>query len=95
MSDSAALSKEFDTEFRAVLGLRARVPEAEIYLKCLKVLEKHELVYQLDAVKPKFVLTHKANRGGLTLSPHNAHRNAHRLHISKAADKKQLVNAVF
>ena len=82
----------FDVEFRAALS--ARGPEGEVYGNCLKILEKYKLAYKLDAVKPKFFLTHKFNRGGLMLSPHTAHRNATRLFLSKAADKKQLVNAV-
>jgi hypothetical protein len=60
----------------------------------MKILERHKLVYKLETVLPKYFLTHKYNRGGLMLSPHNAHRNAQRLFISRAADKKQLINAV-
>ena len=83
----------FDQEFAKALSARG-VPEGEIYGNCIKILDKYKLAYKLQTVHPRFFLTHMANRGGLMLSPHNAHRNATRLYLSKAADKKQLVNAV-
>ena len=86
-------STTFDAEFKSALSARG-VPDGEIYSNCIKVLTKHKLVYKLENVHPRFFLTHRFNRGGLMLSPHNAHRNATRLYLSKAADKKQLVNAV-
>ena len=42
-------------------------------------LKEQKLVYTVDDIKPEFFLTHKANRGGLLLSPHNAHRNGARI----------------
>ena len=83
----------FDQEFTAALAARG-APEGEVYGNCMKILEKYKLCYHLENVNPRFFLTHRHNRGGLMLSPHNAHRNATRLFLSKAADKKQLVNAV-
>ena len=86
------MTSAFKAEFQAALA--AKVPEGEIYGNCIKILFDHKLAYELADINPRFFLTHKENRGGLMLSPHNAHRNATRLFLSKAADKKYLVNAV-
>ena len=89
-----AQQASFDKEFKAALAARGANTEGEIYSNCMKVLEKFKLVYKLESVHPRFFLTHKYNRGGLMLSPHNAHRNAEKLYLSRAADKTQLINAV-
>ena len=59
----------------------------------LDCLRKHNLLYRIDCIHSQHFLVHKANRGGLLLSPHNVHRNAGRIHLC-GADTKQLTNAL-
>ena len=46
---------------------------------CLQIMAEHKLLYKLPNVNPKLFFVHKANRGGLGLSPLNCHRNAAQL----------------
>ena len=86
------LPPEFVGEFQKVLGQRH--PKTNEHLdKLLESLDKHKLLYTIEKVNPKFFITHKGNRGGLLLSPHNVHRNAARIHRC-GADLKQLSNAL-
>ena len=85
------LTEDFKTQFSNVLGMNLKANEHLDSL--LAVLREHNLMYRADKIHPKFFLVHKANRGGLLLSPHNVHRNAARIHAC-GADMRQLTNAV-
>ena len=69
------------------------MPANEHLQSLVQCLRDHKMIYLLKSVSAKFFLTHKANRGGLLLSPHNVHRNAGRIKAC-GADTKQLTNAL-
>ena len=87
----AQLNELFIRDFRSVLKSKGSCNE--VYQRCMDCMREHKLLYTLQEILCKFFLTHKFNRGGLMLSPHNAHRNGAVIHKG-GADKKQLVNAV-
>ena len=60
---------------------------------CLQIMAEHELLYKLPNANPKLFFVHKANRGGLGLSPLNCHRNAATI-VRVGGDMKALVNAL-
>ena len=68
------LTPEFRAEFSTVLK-QAKLPVNDLFHLRTEVIKKHELSYTTKA-ECKYLLVHKANRGGLMLSPHNVHRNA-------------------
>jgi len=86
---SAAFTKEFTEILAKVTDATAN----EVLQEALACLKKYKHTYVLEHVLPKYFLTHKSNRGGLMLSPRNAHRNAARIR-RVGADLKQLTNAV-
>ena len=69
-----AYSKEFKAEFEA--SLSARGAPNEVFQGCMACISKHGHAYTLHEVHSRFFIPHRQNRGGLILSPHNAHRNA-------------------
>ena len=73
MADSK-LTEGFIVEFGACLALKGKPPN-EHFSDLVAILKKHKMCYQL-VLHPKFFLTHRKNRGGLLLSPHNVHKNA-------------------
>ena len=87
----AELNELFKVEFRSALQLKGSCNE--VYQKCMEVMREHKVLYTLEGMKSMYFLTHKFNRGGLMLSPHNAHRNGAVVHKG-GADNKQLANAV-
>ena len=86
------ITEAFKKDFSKVLGQKS-VKANEHLDSLLAVLREHKLLYRVEKIQPCFFLVHKANRGGLLLSPHNVHRNAARIH-SCGADMRQLTNAV-
>ena len=87
----AQLNEQFKAEFRSALQPKGSCNE--VFQKCMEVMREHKVLYTIQGMKCMYFLTHKFNRGGLMLSPHNAHRNGAVVHKG-GADKKQLVNAV-
>ena len=75
---ASRITPEFRAEVNSVL-MKAKLPANELYQLCMQVLAKHKLTYTTKA-QCKYFLVHKANRGGLMLSPHNVHRNASNIH---------------
>ena len=88
----AKMSKDFKQEFGIII-VKKSISANELLQEALQCLFRHKLAYELHGVLCKYFLTHKTNRGGLMLSPHNVHRNASRI-ASAGADRKQLTNAV-
>ena len=86
------MTSQFKKEFGVILS-KKMLTANEVMQEALACLCHHKLSYELLGVHCKFFLTHKTNRGGLMLSPHNCHRNAARI-CSAGADRKQLTNAV-
>ena len=76
MADSkmSRMTRAFKDEFRANLARNGRPPNQH-FEDLVKILKKHHMCYLITA-HPSDFLTHKKNRGGLLLSPHNAHKNA-------------------
>ena len=90
---STKITEAFKDEFNIALAdLKKATANAQLQglLKCLR---KHNLLYVVERINAEFTLTHKANRGGLLLSPHNVHRNGSRIYQC-GADLKQLTNAL-
>ena len=73
-SMASRLTPEFKAEFSIVLK-QEKLPVNDLLHLCMEVIKKHKLSYTTKA-ECKYFLVHKANRGGLMLSPHNVHRNA-------------------
>ena len=92
LSAMSRLTPAFKEEFDAALAQENVLPYNEVMQECLRVLEKHNLLYTIVADPSQF-LCHMKNRGGLMLSAHKAHRNAETIHMV-GADRKQLTNAV-
>jgi hypothetical protein len=89
---ASKITAEFDKKFKEILRHDAGKAN-EVLQTALKCLEEHKLSYVLKKVHCRFFLTHKANRGGLLLSPYNAHRNAAKIDAG-GGDRKQLTNAI-
>ena len=87
------MTTEFDKMFTGILAKAGSTAANEVLQEAMKCLTRYKLSYELNFVNCKFFLTHKTNRGGLMLSPHNCHRNAAKID-SGGADRKQLTNAV-
>ena len=89
---SCKITPEFRDEFSKLLELKDKSANEQLQLLvgCLKA---HKMIYMVENIEPKFFMTHKANRGGLLLSPHNVHRNGARI-AKVGADFKQLTNAL-
>jgi hypothetical protein len=85
-------TSEFTEEFKTILESSDKTAN-EVLQAALKCLKKWKHCYTINQVLPKFFLTHSSNRGGLLLSPYNAHRNAARIDRG-GADIKQLTNAI-
>ena len=83
---------DFKTEFGAILMLKSISPNEHMQ-KLMDCGRKHHKIYTIDKVHCKYLIPHKANRGGLLLSPFNVHRNAAGIN-AVGADVKQLGNAV-
>ena len=90
---AAKMSAQFKVGFQRVLNDAKTMKANEAFQACMELLKEHKLLYTIKELECKFLLTHKENRGGLMLSPHNAHRNAAKIHMC-GADMKQLTNAV-
>ena len=89
---ASRVTPAFRAEFQKLLELR-KVTANEHLQALLECLRKHKFSYRVAKIKVEHFLVHKANRGGLLLSPHNCHRNASRIHKC-GADLKQLTNAL-
>ena len=91
-SKSCLLSEKFCEEFALILEERLSLTPNECFQKCIECMWKHKVCRKEDNLHCTLFMTHPKNRGGLMLSPHNAHRNGGKIH-SGGADKSQLVNA--
>ena len=69
------MTPQFKREFRETLAIKGLAPNDHLKL-LLACLREHKLIYEVNVINVKDFLTHLNNRGGLLLSPHNAHRNA-------------------
>ena len=87
------MNDTFKQEFRVAIKWTKGSTTNGRYLAGVEIMEKHGLCYTLGPLEPRFFLTHKDNRGGLVLSPFNAHRKAATI-FSTGADPSQLINAV-
>ncbi len=81
----------FKAEFEK--ALREKKSPNDHMQTLMQCLHKHSLCYHIGKTEARFFLTHKANRGGLLLSPHNVHRNGARIH-AVGAGRRQLTNAL-
>ena len=90
---SSKITCKFKDEFKAIINAPKNVKANELLQELLDCLREHKILYSNKQIPAKYFLTHKANRGGLLLSPHNVHRNAARIHTC-GADPKQLTNAL-
>ena len=88
----SGITAEFKTEFKKLIELKQVAPNEHLQ-QLLAALKEQNLMYEVECINPKSLLTHKEKRGGLLLSPHNVHRNAQRIR-SSGADLKQLNNAL-
>ena len=85
---SAALDETFKFKFQLELDQTSKSPWMK-FEALMSLLREYKIAYKLEAVKPKLFMVHKGNRGGLGLSPYNAHRNAATI-FSVGANKKKL-----
>ena len=77
------LTAEFKKEFAKILDTNGLAPK-EHFEQLGDCLEAHKMMYMMGPTHCNFFMTHSANRGGLLLSPHNAHKNAADIHQSGA-----------
>ena len=89
---ASRVTPAFRAEFQKLLELR-KVTANEHLQALFECLHNHKFSYWVAQIKVEHFLVHKANRGGLLLSPHNCHRNASRIHKC-GADLKQLTHAL-
>ena len=82
--------QDFDAEFQACLDEKGLAPN-EHFAKLVDILEAYNEIYIIE-IHPQYMLVHKANRGGLLVSPHNCHRNAENIRAA-GADLSQLTNS--
>jgi len=85
------MSPQFKEEFQKILNLK--MPPNDHMALLVECLKKNHLMHTVENINPNLFLTHKNNRGGLLLSPHNVHRNAAKIHAA-GASMKNLTNAV-
>ena len=90
-NDMLVESITFDPEFEKQLTelLDRVMPVNQKWLACCKLLKDFKISYKLEKGLPKDFLVHLANRGGLGLNWHNAHKNGAVI-FSVGADKSQL-----
>jgi len=84
-SKSAGMTSE-------ILDRKDKAPNDHMAL-LMGCLKEHKLLFTVENANPNLFLTHKSNRGGLLLSPHNVHRNAAKIKAA-GASMKNLTNAV-
>ena len=87
-----AFSPEFDTAFLALLNDKF-LEVNDAFDECMKLLWENKLAYKLEKVHCKYFLPHKKKRGGLLLSPYNAHRNAAK--IRRVGAKRSAITNAF
>jgi hypothetical protein len=85
------MTQEFKSEFVACLAKKGTPPN-EHFRELVAILKKHKLCYKTETLHPRLFLTHIKNRGGLLLSPHNAHKNAANIKVA-GADLEALTNS--
>ena len=85
------MSEAFKAEFSTSLKLQGK-PPMEHFLELVAIADKHKMMYVLVDVHCKFFLVHQGNRGGLLISPPNAHKNGADIKAC-GADLDQLTNA--
>jgi len=85
------MTEAFTSEFGEILDRKYAKPN-EHFQDLVTCLKKHLMCYRSPKLHPSLFLTHLKNRGGLLLSPHNAHKNAANMYAA-AADLEALSNA--
>ena len=88
----SGMTAAFRKAFKENLAVKGLPPNDHLKL-LLACLWEHKLIYHVEIIDCKLFLTHKNNRGGLLLSPHNAHRNAAKIHVA-GANISNLANAL-
>ena len=86
------MTEAFKKEFGELMALKGMTPNEHLSV-LLACLGKYNLKFLVPSINPNLFLTHKNNRGGLLLSPHNVHRNGAKIHAS-GANMKNLSNAL-
>lgn len=79
--------EEFSSELK-----KQGMPPNKHFAALVTILKKHKMCYSAKSLNPRLFLTHVKNRGGLLLSPHNAHKNAASIKAA-GADIEALTNA--
>ena len=77
------MTSEFKEEFQKILDRKGMAPNDHMAL-LMECLKENKLMHTVENVNPNLFLTHKNNRGGLLLSPHNVHRNAAKIQAAGA-----------
>ena len=62
--------------------------------ECMALMKKWNITYKLVDASPSLFLVHKGNRGGLGLSPYDAHRNAASIRAAGASKAQAEMAAV-
>ena len=91
-SAKSRMSAEFVKEFGICLA-KTGIPPNQHFAELVEILKAHKMCYSSSGpLNPKLFLTHSKNRGGLLLSPHNAHKNAANI-AAAGADIEALTSA--
>jgi len=85
------MTPQFMQEFGDCLKQKG-LPPNKNFAELVDMLHQHKMCYKASPLNPKVFLTHSKNRGGLLLSPHNAHKNAASI-AAAGADIDALTNA--
>ena len=85
------LTADFKAKFQKQLDSTNQAPGIK-FDGLMDLLREHKVSYKLKSVSPTLFLVHKANRGGLGLSPFNVHKNASAIY-SVGANKAKLDSA--
>ena len=82
------LTKAFHAAFKPALENANKLPAAEAFQNCLKIIEEHGLVYEVKVTADQFLI-HNKNRSNLMLTPSKSHHVGEQIHFA-GADTKQL-----
>ena len=82
------LTKAFHAAFKPALENANKLPAAEAFQNCLKIIEEHGLVYEVKVTADQFLI-HNKNRSNLMLNPSKSHHVGEQIHFA-GADPKQL-----
>lgn len=82
------LSTAFHAEFKPAMENAHKLPAAEAFQNCLKIIEGHGLVYEVKVTADQFLI-HEKNRSNLMLNPSKSHHVGEQIHFA-GADPRQL-----